>query len=112
MKRILRKSLIIAFAICFVFVSIISVIIIRKGYDFQEMDWNGDGNTSLREFFKSIDVGKRYVVLDNYTCVEYYTYKDLRPIKRICNDKTVINPWETDLKELEGHKYKIIKKAN
>jgi hypothetical protein len=48
------------------------------------MDWNQDGSTSLLEFFAAADTGKRTVIRDGRQCVEYYSYKDGRPVKTVC----------------------------
>jgi hypothetical protein len=48
------------------------------------MDWNQDGTTSIAEVIYGSDIGKREVIRNQKTCVEYYAYKDGLPIKTAC----------------------------
>jgi hypothetical protein len=56
----------------------------RHGYTWQEMDWNQDGTTSITEVIYGSDIGKRDVIRDHKSCVEYYAYKDGLPVKTVC----------------------------
>lgn len=56
----------------------------RQGFDWDEMDWNKDGSTSISEFLKSADVGKRPISKNDVDCMEYYSLKDGMPIKIVC----------------------------
>lgn len=55
----------------------------QHGYTWQEMDWDGDGTTTIIEFFGASDVGKRPLI-DNPKCVEYFAYKDGYPVRIVC----------------------------
>lgn len=55
-----------------------------KRYPWAEMDWDGDGRTSLREFLAASDIGRRTVIRDGVQCIEYYRYKDGLPLKVVC----------------------------
>jgi hypothetical protein len=57
----------------------------RHGYSWREMDWNQDGTTSISEVIYSSDIGKREVIRNQKTCVEYYAYKDGLSIKTACS---------------------------
>jgi hypothetical protein len=41
-------------------------------YTWKEMDWNGDGRTSIREYFQTVDVLERKVERDGVECLELY----------------------------------------
>ncbi len=41
-------------------------------YTWKEMDWNGDGRTTIKEFFQTADVLERKVERDGRTCMELY----------------------------------------
>ncbi|MBC5765120.1 hypothetical protein [Ramlibacter albus] len=55
-----------------------------QGYSWQEMDWQQRGTTSIADFFKASDIGKRDVAKAGKDCVEYYAYKDGLPVKTVC----------------------------
>jgi hypothetical protein len=63
-----------------------SVVIaaIQHGYSWREMDWDNSGATSISEFFKAADTGRRRVVIDGKRCVEFFAYKDGLPLKTSC----------------------------
>jgi hypothetical protein len=56
----------------------------RAGYTWDEMDWNGDGRTDIREFFQTNGVGRRPVLSNGRTCVEYFRLEDQRPLRITC----------------------------
>ena len=56
-----------------------------QGYSWQEMDWQQSGTTSVADFFKASDIGKRDVEKAGKKCVEYYAYKDGSPVKTVCS---------------------------
>ena len=55
----------------------------RNGYDYEVMDWNQDGKTSIGEIIDSSDVGTRQTIVNGVESVEYFAYKDGLPIKII-----------------------------
>lgn len=57
---------------------------LQHGYSWKEMDWNGDGTTTITEFFEASDVGKREVIVDGRACIEFFAYKDAMPIRTDC----------------------------
>jgi hypothetical protein len=56
-----------------------------QGYSWQEMDWQQRGTTSIVDFFKASEIGKRDVERAGKKCVEYYAYKDGLPLKTVCS---------------------------
>ncbi|MDP9838844.1 hypothetical protein J2T09_003616 [Neorhizobium huautlense] len=58
--------------------------VLQHGYSWKQMDWNGDGTTTIAEFFEASDVGKREVIVDGRACIEFFAYKDAMPIRTDC----------------------------
>lgn len=58
--------------------------VFTKGYSWKEMDWNGDGKTSLAELLESSDIDYRSIRRDSVECIEYYRLKDGLPVKVSC----------------------------
>lgn len=56
----------------------------RQGYDWAEMDWDDKGHTSLADFLRAADVGKRPVDVNGQSCVEYFIYRDGITVKIVC----------------------------
>ncbi|WP_374653440.1 hypothetical protein [Dongia sp.] len=63
--------------------------VIGSGHTDAEMDWNGDGETSLGEMLYGIDVGVRSVEVNGCPCRFFFEYKDGRSIKTMCDGKIV-----------------------
>lgn len=57
----------------------------NQGYSWKEMDWQQRGSTSIADFLAASDIGKRDVLVNGKTCVEYYSYKDGLPVKTDCS---------------------------
>ena len=56
----------------------------RMGYDWNEMDWDGSGRTSVGEFLHSRDVGNRVVQQGGRLCAEFYEMSNGRRIRLRC----------------------------
>ncbi|MGD9543718.1 MAG: hypothetical protein AB7U86_06005 [Methylocystis sp.] len=56
----------------------------RQGYDWAEMDWDDKGYTSLKDFLRAADVGRRPVNVNEQSCVEYYLYREGMTVKIVC----------------------------
>ena len=69
-----------------------SLSVLDSGYSWGEMDWNGDGSTSISEFFYSSDVGVRSAEHNGERCKEFYSYKDGLPVKTICKSGDAVGP--------------------
>jgi hypothetical protein len=78
---------IIIISIVFIAGLIVMVYLIFSRFDWMEMDWNDDREITIAEIFESIDMGKRYIIVDNNTCKEYFSLKDGLPVRLICNHK-------------------------
>jgi hypothetical protein len=58
--------------------------ILGPGLSLSEMDWNGDGHTTVGEIFYTGNVGVSRVEIDGKPCREVYTLKDGVPVKTLC----------------------------
>lgn len=56
----------------------------RAGYGWAEMDWDGKGHTTLLDFLKAAEIGKRPVLVNDRSCVEYFLYRDGVTVKTRC----------------------------
>lgn len=87
MGKMIKLLSVLAAAVLFLAVFYLGVRVfasIRQGYSWEEMDWNQDGHTTLREFLASSDIGKRLANRDGRKCTEYYSFKDGLPVKTVC----------------------------
>jgi hypothetical protein len=48
----------------------LSVAVLRTRFSWRDMDWNGDGRTTIGEFFQTADVIERPTERNGQTCVE------------------------------------------
>jgi hypothetical protein len=48
------------------------------------MDWDDKGHTSMTDFLRAADVGKRPVDVNGQSCVEYFIYRDGITVKIVC----------------------------
>ncbi|WP_374374744.1 hypothetical protein [Dongia sp.] len=62
--------------------------VLQSGYTLHEMDWNDDGETTFGEMLHAVDVGMSPVT-GKPGCRYFFEYKDGRPIKTVCEGKTV-----------------------
>ncbi|MFD2262263.1 hypothetical protein ACFSM5_05140 [Lacibacterium aquatile] len=60
------------------------VLVLNQGYNWAEMDWDGDGSTSLLEVLEASDIGARDVSLGTRECREYFAYKNGQPVRVDC----------------------------
>jgi hypothetical protein len=65
---------------------------LERGYGWREMDWNGDGRTTLSEFLASADIDKRSIERGQDVCWEYYALKDGLPVRTDCGLRVFIRP--------------------
>jgi hypothetical protein len=56
----------------------------RAGYAAAEMDWDNSGGTSLGEFLRAAEIGKRPIAVDGATCFEYFSQRDGLVVKTVC----------------------------
>ena len=57
---------------------------IAKGLSWGDMDLDGDGHTTVREWLGAIDVDVRPVEMSGKQCREIFQLKDGMPVKEIC----------------------------
>ncbi len=53
-------------------------------FAWSERDWDGDGTTTIGEFYYATDVGRRPVLVNGTPCDELFEFKDGRTIKTVC----------------------------
>jgi hypothetical protein len=58
----------------------------QAGYGWAEMDWDGKGHTTLLDFLKAAEIGKRPVLVNDRSCVEYFIHRDGITVKTACPD--------------------------
>ncbi len=58
----------------------------NTGYSISDMDWNSDGETSVAEMWRAIDVSNRPVERNGIVCQEFFSLKDGLPIRVDCPD--------------------------
>jgi hypothetical protein len=56
----------------------------RTRYRWADMDWNGDGRTTVREYFQTADVLERPLARDGQACTELFWARDGRSIRVEC----------------------------
>jgi len=72
------------FVATFTWLAFATLATLQRGYDWAEMDWNGDGLTSIAEFLDAAYVGRRPVMRSDAACFEYYALTDGRLIRTRC----------------------------
>lgn len=80
----MRKPLSALVLLALVIVLAVAALIRQTGYSVSEMDWNSDGETSVAEMWRAIDVGRRPTVQDGVECQEYFRFKDGLPVRIDC----------------------------
>ncbi|MCC3245656.1 hypothetical protein LG047_10020 [Methylocystis sp. WRRC1] len=56
----------------------------RAGYSWAEMDWDGKGRTTIVDFLKAAEIGKRPILVNGQQCFEYYLHRDRLVVKTVC----------------------------
>lgn len=83
-RRMLVWTLIAVLAIPTFFLGVRVFSAWRSGYSWTEMDWDGSGDTSLSDFLRAAEIGKRPVNVNGATCTEYFSYRDGLVVKTDC----------------------------
>lgn len=83
-KRMLIWTIIAVLATPIFFLSVRVFSAWRSGYSWTEMDWDGSGDTSLGEFLRAAEIGKRPVNVNGSSCVEYFSHRDGVVVKTDC----------------------------
>lgn len=66
------------------FLSMRAVSAWRAGYSWSEMDWDGKGYTTIVDFLKAAEIGKRAALVNDRGCVEYYLHREGLVIRTVC----------------------------
>jgi hypothetical protein len=83
-KRLIVTSILAVLVIPVFFFSVRVFSAWRAGYGWAEMDWDGKGHTTLLDFLKSAEIGKRPVLVNDRSCIEYFLYRDGVSVKTLC----------------------------
>jgi hypothetical protein len=59
----------------------------RQGYAWRQMDWDGDGRTSYREFLHASEVGTRPIRQGGRVCIEFFELADGRVRRVECPER-------------------------
>jgi hypothetical protein len=84
-KRLVVTTIAAILAIPAYFVLARAVAAWRQGHDWAEMDWDDKGHTSIADFLRAADVGKRPVDVNGQSCVEYFLYREGMTVKIVCS---------------------------
>jgi hypothetical protein len=83
-RRLIATSVLALLVVPVFFLSMRVISAWRSGYGWEEMDWDGKGHTTLLDFLKAAEIGKRPVLVGDRSCVEYYTHRDGIVVKTAC----------------------------
>ncbi|PPD46461.1 MAG: hypothetical protein CTY15_00035 [Methylocystis sp.] len=83
-RRLIVTSLVAILIVPAFFLSMRAFSAWRAGYGWAEMDWDGKGHTTLVDFLKSAEIGKRPVLVGERSCLEYYRHQDGVIVKTAC----------------------------
>lgn len=83
-KRLVVTTIAVVLAIPTFFFAMRALTAWRQGYSWAEMDWEGKGHTSISDFLRAADVGKRPVDVNGVSCAEYFRYRDGASVKTDC----------------------------
>lgn len=83
-RRLIVTSLIAILIVPTFFFSMRILSAWRAGYAWAEMDWDGKGHTTLLDFLKAAEIGKRPALVGVESCVEYFRYPDGVVVKTAC----------------------------
>jgi hypothetical protein len=85
-KKIIIVFLYIVISIPFMFLGYVATRILADIHDkftWEESDWNDDGQTTISEYLRGMDMGKRKYRADK-DCIEYFDYKAGQTYKVDC----------------------------
>ncbi|MDJ0449871.1 hypothetical protein [Methylocystis sp. JR02] len=83
-KRLIVTSILATLVIPVFFLSARVFSAWQAGYGWAEMDWDGKGRTTPLDFLKAAEIGKRPVLVNDRSCVEYFLYRDGVTVKTRC----------------------------
>lgn len=85
--RVLWGAVGLVLAMPVLWLAILAVGSLGKGYSWREMDWNGDGRTSIGEFLETGDTFERETIVQGRRCVEIVAMKDGLPLRTRCSPR-------------------------
>ena len=62
----------------------LTIAVLRTRYSWHDMDWNGDGRTTVSEFFETADVVERPIQQDGQACVELVWTRKGTVLRVVC----------------------------
>ncbi len=83
-RRLIVTTIAVVLAIPTFFLVVRALTAWRQGYSWAEMDWEGRGHTSIADFLRAADIGKRPIDVNGVSCVEYFRYRDGVSVKTDC----------------------------
>lgn len=83
-RRLVVAAIAAVVAVPIFFLAIRALTAWRQGYSWAEMDWEGKGHTSIADFLRAAEVGKRPIDVNGVSCVEYFRYRDGATMRTDC----------------------------
>ena len=83
-RRLVITTIAVILAVPAFFIAMRAITAWRQGYAWAEMDWDDKGYTSLADFLRAADVGKRPVDVNGQSCNEYFLYREGMTVKVVC----------------------------
>jgi hypothetical protein len=83
-RRLIVTSLLAVLAVPAFFLSVRVFTAWRAGYGWAEMDWDAKGHTTLVDFLKAAEIGKRPALVGDRACLEYFRRQDGVVVKTVC----------------------------
>lgn len=83
-RRLIATSLLALLVVPAFFLSMRVFAAWRAGYEWSEMDWDGKGHTTVLDFLKSAEIGRRPALVGDRSCVEYFLHRDGIVVKTAC----------------------------
>lgn len=62
----------------------LAIAVQQTRFTWKEMDWNGDGRTTISEYFQTADVLERKVERDGKECVELFSARSGKVLRVEC----------------------------
>lgn len=59
--------------VCVLYVTLRMIASWQRHYSWKDMDWNGDGSTTIAEVLEASDIGHRLATHQGRTGIEYYS---------------------------------------
>ncbi|MFO1104211.1 MAG: hypothetical protein U1E20_15060 [Methylocystis sp.] len=83
-RRLIVTTIAAILAVPAYFIAARAITAWRQGYAWAEMDWDDKGYTSIADFMRAADIGKRPIDVNGQSCVEYFLYREGVTVKIVC----------------------------